>query len=144
MSFKGADGRETHKQIYLPTGNRRLKCYDWCRKLLWSTNENHLKTCDNVRKTGTGEDDDYTTGCLLDFPYFRKHYKLIAADLSKQQKLDTHLKTIQQINFAENLDRAEGSTIFLIIEEAKEAVLEFSEEAVKVLWFYFCFNIILI
>ena len=46
-------------------------------------------------------------------------------------------KAIQQINFNENLDRAEGSTMLFIIEEAKETVLDFSKETVKVLWFYF-------
>ena len=48
-------------------------------------------------------------------------------NLSKQQKLDADLKAIQQINFTGNLDRAEGSTMFCIIEEAKETVLDFSK-----------------
>ena len=52
--------------------------------------------------------------------YFKKYYKLIAIDLTKQQKLDHRPKAIQQINFAGNLDRAEGSTIFFITEEAKK------------------------
>ena len=67
----------------------------------------------------------------------KKYYKLIAIDLSKQQKLDADPKAIQQINFTGNLDRAEGLTMFFIIEEAKETVLDFSKETVKVLWFYF-------
>ena len=54
-----------------------------------------LKTCDNIRKTATGEGDDYTTRCVLDYPYFKKYYKLIATDLSKQQKLDADPKAIQ-------------------------------------------------
>ena len=53
------------------------------------------------------------------------------------------LKAIQQINFTENLNRAEGATMFFIIEEAKETVLDFSKGTVKVLWFY-CFDIIFI
>ena len=53
---------------------------------------------------------------------FRKYYKLIAIHLSKQQKLDADPKAIQKINFNENLDRAEGSTMFFIIEKAKETV----------------------
>ena len=52
--------------------------------------------------------------------YFKKYCKLIEIDLTKQQKLDDHPKEIQQINFAGNLDRAEGSTIFFITEEAKK------------------------
>ena len=79
-----------------------------------------LKTYDSIRKIATSEGDDYTTGCLLDYPYFKKYYKLIAIDLSKQQKLDADPKAIQQINFTGNLDRAEGATMFFIIEEAKK------------------------
>ena len=69
--------------------------------------------------TATGQGDDYRTGCSLHCPYFKKYYKLIAIDLSKQQKLDADPKAIQQITFTGNLDRAEGSIIFFIIEEAK-------------------------
>ena len=79
-----------------------------------------LKTYDSIRKIATSEGDDYTTGCLLDYPYFKKYYKLIAIDLSKQQKLDADPKAIQQINFTGNLDRAEGATMFFIVEEAKK------------------------
>ena len=95
--------------------------------------KNDLKTYDNIRKIATGQGDDYTTGCLLDYPYLKKNYKLIAIDLSKQQKLDADPKVIQQINFTGNLDRAEGATMFFIIEEAKETVLDFSKGTVKVL-----------
>ena len=68
--------------------------------------------------------------------YFKKYYKLIAIDLSKWQKQDADPKATQQINFTGNLDRAEGSAMFFIIEEVKEIVL--------VLMVLFCFNIILI
>ena len=64
---------------------------------------------------------------MLDYPYFKKHYRLNAIDLRKQQKLDSHQIAIQQINFTGNLDNAEGATIFFIIEEAKETVLDFSK-----------------
>ena len=92
-----------------------------------------LKTYGNIREIATGQGDDYTTGCLLDYPYFKTYYKLIATDLSKQQKLNADPKAIQQINFTGNLDRAEGATMFFIIEEAKETVLYFSKVTVKVL-----------
>ena len=58
---------------------------------------------------------------------------MIAIDLSKQQALDADPKAIQQINFTANLDRAGNTTMFFIIEEAKENVLEFSQGTVKVL-----------
>ena len=91
------------------------------------------KTYENIRKIATGQGDGYTTGCLLDYPYFKDHYKMIALDLSKQQALDADPRAIQQINFTANLDRAGNTTMFFIIEEAKETVLDFSQGAVKVL-----------
>ena len=66
--------------------------------------KNDLKIYDNIRKIATGQSDDYTIGCLLDQPYFKKYYKLIAIDVSKQQKLAAHPKVIQQINFTGILD----------------------------------------
>ena len=56
---------------------------------------NDLKTYDNIRKIAVGQGDGYTTGCLLDYPHCKKYYKLIALDLSKQQKLDADPKAIQ-------------------------------------------------
>ena len=91
------------------------------------------KTYENIRKIATGQGDGYTTGCLLDYPYFKDHYKMIALDLSKQQALDADPRAIQQINFTANLDRAGNTTMFFIIEEAKETALDFSQGAVKVL-----------
>ena len=61
---------------------------------------------------------------MLDYNYFKEHHKIIAIDISKQQKLDFDPKAIQQFNFAGNLENQ--STIFLIIGEAKETVLDFS------------------
>ena len=66
---------------------------------------NNKVTYENIRKIATGQGDDYTTGCLLDYPYFRLH-KMIAIDLSKQQALDADPRANQQINFTANLDRA--------------------------------------
>ena len=91
-----------------------------------------LKTYENIRKIATGQGDDYTTGCLLDYTYFKK-YKMIAVDLSKQQALDADPKVIQQINFTANLDRAGNTTMFFITEEAKETMLDFPQGTVKVL-----------
>ena len=53
-----------------------------------------IKQYDEIRKISTGQGDDYTTGCLLDFGYFEKNYRLIAADLSKQKVLDADPKAI--------------------------------------------------
>ena len=91
------------------------------------------KTYKDIRKIAISQGDDYTTGCLLDYSFFKDHYQMIAIDLSKQQALDVHLKAIQQINFMANLGRVGNTTMFFIIEEAKETVLEFSQGTVKVL-----------
>ena len=91
------------------------------------------KTYENIRKDATAKGDDYATGCLFDYPYFKENYKMIAIDLSRQNELDADPKAIQQINFTANLDRAGNTTIFFIIEEAKETAFEFSQGTVKVL-----------
>ena len=86
-----------------------------------------LKTYDNIRKVVTGQGDDYTTDCLLDYIYFKNYYKMIVVDLSKQQALDADPKAIQQINFTANLDRAGNTRIYFILEEAKETIFELSQ-----------------
>ena len=91
------------------------------------------KTYENIRKIATGEGDDYITGCLLDYPYFKENYKMIAIDLSKQNELDADPRAIQQISFTANLDRTVNKTMFFITEEAKETIFEFSQGTVKVL-----------
>ena len=95
--------------------------------------KNDKITYNNIRKIATGQGDDYTTGCLLDYVYFKNYYKIIAIDLSNQQALDADPKAIQQINFAANLDRAGNTRIYFILEEVKETVFEFSQGTVKVL-----------
>ena len=78
-----------------------------------------------------GRNNDYTTGNLLDYEYFSKHYKLIAIDLSKQTELENpDLK--QQINFIGRLERNEGVKMFFIIEKSKETTFEFSQNAATV------------
>ena len=57
---------------------------------------NELRTYDNIQKSATGQ-GDYTTGCLLYYPYFKEYFKLTAIDLSKKQKLDADPKAIKQI-----------------------------------------------
>ena len=95
--------------------------------------KNNKVTYENIRKIATGQGDDYTTDCLLDYPYFKDIYKMIAVDLSKQQALDADPRAIQQINFTANLDRAGNTRIYFILEEAKESILNFAHDPVKVL-----------
>ena len=86
-----------------------------------------------IAKNTTGQGDDYTIGCLIDQPYFEEYYKMIAADLIKQKTLHADPKAIQQIYFTGNLDRDRNATMFFIIEEAKEIILDFSQGTMRVL-----------
>ena len=95
--------------------------------------KNNKVTYENIRKITTGQRYDYTTDCLLDYSYFVDTYKMIAVDLSKQQALDADPRTIQQINFIANLDRAGNTRVYVIPEETKETILDFSQGTVKVL-----------
>ena len=85
LSFKDDDGRESHKQYYLPSVEIK-----YCNVLIDGRNfldqpiKDGLKTYDNIKKIAMSQGDDYTTGCLLDYVYFKEYYKLIAKDLSKQ------------------------------------------------------------
>ena len=67
--------------------------------------------------------NDYATGNLLDFAYSKENYKLIAIDLSKQNKL----KVLQQINFIGKLEKDDGATIFFIIKKSEETTFNFSQ-----------------
>ena len=66
-----------------------------------------IKQYNEIRKISAGQVDDYTTGCLLDFVYFEKKYRLIAADLSKQKALDADSRAIQQIIFTGEIKATE-------------------------------------
>ena len=69
---------------------------------------------------------------MLDYNYFKKHYKIIAIDLTKQQALDANPKAIQQINFTWNLRGNNNRSMFFIIEGEKRNHLIFHKE----LWKY--------
>ena len=74
--------------------------------------------------------NDYATGNLLDFAYFKGNYRLIAIDLSKQTKL----KYPQQINFIGKLENETyGATMFFIIQKSEESTFEFSKNSVNIL-----------
>ena len=94
-----------------------------------------IKQYDEVRKVSTGYGDDYTTGCLLDYAYFKDNCKLIAVDLSKQKTLDADLTAIQQTVFQGVVGGEDNTKIrlYTILEQSKETMLEFSKGAAKVI-----------
>ena len=134
LSFENEDDRTSHSTYYLP--KVEIKDYN---VMVYHKNKfdqpvnSEVKINENNRNIATGQGDHYTTGCLLDYSYFEENYKMIGTDLSKQQALDADPMAIQQINFRANLDKAGNTTMFFIIEEAKETVLDFSQGTVKVL-----------
>ena len=83
---------------------------------------------------GISKNDEYTTGNLLDYDYFKKYYKLIAIDLSKQQVLQENKDLIQQINFIGRLDINANANVFIIIEKKENTILEFSQNFANVLY----------
>ena len=134
LTFENDAQRKVYSGYYLP--NLEIKNYN-----VMINGENFLDqpikddkvTYENIRKIATGKGDDYTTGSLLDYQYFRDNYKVIAVDLSKQQALDADPRAIQQINFTANLDGAGDTRVYFILEESKETKLNFAQGTVKIL-----------
>ena len=134
LAFENDTQRTSHSGYYLP--KVEIKDYNITingENFFDQPIKNKKITYDNIRKITAGYGDDYTTGCLLDYPYFIETCKMIAVDLSKQKALDFDPKAIQQINFTGNLDRAGNTRVYFILEEVKETVLDFSQGTVKVL-----------
>ena len=140
LAYEGGANRVTadsHKRYFLPrveVKNYNIEfdgrnCYD---QLINNQKTNDLiKQYDELREVSTGQGDDYTSGCLLDFDYFKTNYRLIAADVSKQKALDTDSRGIQQIIYTGKVNTV--VVIFCIYEKSKEAVLEFYKGTTKVL-----------
>ena len=131
LSFENEDQRKSHSAYYLP--KVEIKDYNVVfdgRNLFDQPINSMAKTYENIRKIATSQGDDYTTGCLLDYPFVKDHYNMMSINLHKQKALDADPRAIQQINFTANLDRAGNTTTFFIIEEAKETVFK-SQGTVK-------------
>ena len=134
LAYENDAQRISNKRYYLP--NVEISDYNVMTdgKIFFDQPiKNNKVTYENIRKISVGNGDDYTTGCLLDYTYFKNYYKMIAVDLSKQHALDADPKAIQQINFTANLDRVGNTRIYFILEEAKETIFEFSQRTVKIL-----------
>ena len=130
LAYQNADDRQSFSQFYLP--NVMVKDYNVIiDKLAFfdlpiKTEETYEKIIDISRN------NEYTTGSLLDYDYFKKHYKLIAIDLSKQQVLQENEDLIQQISFIGKLE--ETANVFIIIEKKENAILEFSQNLANAIY----------
>ena len=134
LTFENDDHRSSTRRYNLPTVE--IKDYNIMingENVFDQPIKNNKVTYENIRKIASGQGDDYTAGCLLDYSYFVDTYKMAAVDLSKQQALDADPRAIQQIHFTASLDRAGSTRVNFILEEAKETILEFSQGTVKVL-----------
>ena len=103
------------------------------------TIDSDIKRYEEIRKLTTGQGEDYTTGCLLDYDYIKNHYRLMAVDLSRQKVLDAYPKSIQQIEFVGQLKKVnnainnpESIFILMILEKIKEKRLKLSQGSLTV------------
>ena len=131
LEYRTADDRQSFSQFYLP----RVMVKDYnaiIDKLAFfdlpiKTDEEAYEKIIDISRN-----NEYTTGNLLDYDYFKKHYKLIAKDLSKQQILEENEDLIQQINFIGRLENA--ANVFIIIEKKENTILKFSQNLANVIY----------
>ena len=131
LAYQNFDDRQSYDEFYLPKVLvkdynviiDKLAFFDLPIK---SGEEAYEKIIDISRN------NKYTTGNLLDYDYFKKYFKLIAIDLSKQQVLQENKDLIQQINFIGRL--TEAANVFIIIEKKEKIILEFSQNLANVIY----------
>ena len=131
LAYQNADDRQSYNEFYLPKVMvkdynviiDKLAFFDLPIK---TEEEEYEKIIDISRN------NEYATGNLLDYDYFKKCYKLIAIDLSKQQVLQENENLIQQINFIGRL--TEAANVFIIIEKKEKTILGFSENLANVIY----------
>ena len=114
-----------HTEYFLPSAEiKNYKFFIYGQNFLDKPVKSDLRTIDNLEKIATGQEDDYTTGCSLDYPYFKKH-KMIIIYSNKRKVLDDDPKGMQEINFTGSIDKDGNITMFFIIEETKETIFRF-------------------
>ena len=131
LAYQNADDRQSFSQFYL-TRVMVKHCNVIFDKLAFfdlpikTEEESYEKIIDISRN------NEFTTGNLLDYDYFKKHYKLIAIDLRKQQVLQENEDLIQQINFIRRLE--EAANVFIIIEKKENTILKLSQNLANVIY----------
>ena len=111
------------------------------KKFYDQTIDSNIKRFEEIKKLTTGQGEDYTAGCFLDYEYIKNRYKSIAVYLSRQKVLDADSKAIQQIEFVGqlknidvvNADDAQSMFILTILEKIKKVRLKFFQESATVL-----------
>ena len=131
LAYQTANDRRSFSPFYLP--NVMVKDYNVIiDKLAFldlpvTTEEEAYEKIIDISRN-----NEYTTGNLLDYNYFKKYYKLIAIDLSKQQVLQENEDLIQQVNFIGRLE--EAANVFIIVEKKENTILEFSQNFANVIY----------
>ena len=124
MAYNRGNGQPTRngqRKYYLPRiGLNKYNAIIDGRNFYDNPIESDIEKYRELKKVMIGKGQDYTIGSLLDYNYFRKHYKLVAVDLSKQKELDSDPSAIQQIEFKYML--ATNSTIYWVLEKSKETI----------------------
>ena len=131
LTYQNANDRQSFSQFYVP--NVMVKDYNvTIDKLAFS--DLPIKTEEEAYEKirDISRNNEYPTGNLLDYDYFKKYYKLIAIDLSKHQVLQENEDLIQQINFIGKLE--EAANVFIIIEKKENTILEFSQNLANVIY----------
>ena len=128
LAYQNADDRQSFSQFYLPrvmvkNFNVIIDKLAFFNLPIQTEEEAYEKIIDICRN------NEYTTG---NYDYFKKHYKLIAIDLSKQQVLQENEDLIQQINFIGKLEKE--ANVFIIIEKKENTILEFSQNLANVIY----------
>ena len=131
LAYQTADDRQSFSQSYLP--NVMVKVYNVIIDKL-ALFDLPIKTEEEAYEKiiDISRNNEYTTGNLLDYDYFKKYYKLIPIDLSKQQVLQENEDLIEQINFIRRLVNA--ANVFIIIEKKEKTILKFSQNLANVIY----------
>ena len=131
LAYQNANDRQSFSQFYLP--NAMVKDYNVIIDKL-AFFDLPIKTEEEAYEKiiDVSRNNEYTTGNLLDYNYFKKHYKLIAIDLSKRQVLQENEHLIQQTNFIGRL--TEAANVFIIIEKKENTILDFSQNLANVIY----------
>ena len=130
LAFNNTDGnankveRNSHKIYFLSGVNITNSNVLIDRRNFYDQPINDLvKQYDEIKKTATGQGDDYTTGCLLDYQFFKDHYNLIAVDFSIQKVLGADSRAIEQIEFYGMLKT--NSQVCTVLEKSKILVQQY-------------------
>ena len=121
LSFENNTDKKSDKRCLLPTVEIKKVIMLWFMGQIFLINllKIILQTLENILKIAICQGDEYTTGCLLDYSYFKKGSGLIEIDLSKQQVLNAYPK--------------DTTWMVLILEKVKEKIFDFSQGTLRTL-----------